>query len=166
MKENKIICSICGQKLDKNEAINIDNKTVCVNCIYGNEKPFKIYPIGYVKNNLSRAKKGFGTVGEKGISVIELLNFQKKFMYRLEEEKYITVIYYLHETEEVYSVFKRGLDGKEVGIFASRTPHRLSKIGIQDVEIIKIEDISIYVEGLDAVNNSPVLDIKMKWSAY
>jgi len=49
-----------------------------------------------------------------------------------------------------------------VGVFASRTPNRLSKIAIQDVTLVKIEGTTLYVEGLDAINGSPVLDIKLK----
>ncbi|MEA3475105.1 MAG: TrmO family methyltransferase, partial [Candidatus Cloacimonadota bacterium] len=55
---------------------------------------------------------------------------------------------------------------KRVGVFASRTPHRLSKIAIQDVRLIKIEGTTLYVEGLDAIDGSPVLDIKMKINSF
>ncbi|MBW2597596.1 MAG: SAM-dependent methyltransferase, partial [Deltaproteobacteria bacterium] len=58
--------------------------------------------------------------------------------------------------------FKRGLDGKEVGVFASRTPDRLSRIGIQDVRLVKVEGTTLVVKGLDAINGTPVLDIKLK----
>ena len=84
-------------------------------------------------------------------------------MYRLEDERFLTIVYYLHESRVVKSIFKRGLDHKKVGVFASRTPHRLSKIGIQDVKLLKIEDTTLYVEGLDAINGTPVLDIKLRW---
>jgi len=159
-------CSRCHREVDQDEICIIDDKPVCLICIYGKHKPFKIYPIGVVKNELTRAKKGFGISGKEGISRIELFESQKSFLYKLEEEKIITVIYYLHEADSVKSVFKRGLDGKKVGVFASRTPHRLSKIGIQDVRLLKIEGITLYVEGLDAVNNTPILDIKMKWNLF
>ena len=128
-------------------------------------KPFEMYPIGVVRNNLGRSEKNFGTVGKGRISRIELLESQKRFLYKLEDERYITVVYYLHETNSVQSVFKRGLDGKEVGVFASRTPYRLSRIGIQNVKLVKLKETTLYVEGLDAVNGTPVLDIKMEWSA-
>jgi tRNA (Thr-GGU) A37 N-methylase len=101
-------------------------------------------------------------VGEDKISKIILFPTQKKFMYKLEDEKYITIIYYLHKSGPVKSIFNRGLDGKLVGVFASRTPNRLSKIAIQNVKLIKINGTVLYVEGLDAINGSPVLDIKLK----
>ena len=158
-------CSRCHKKIEQNKICDIDDKPVCVTCIYGKNKPFKIYSIGVVRNELRRAKKGFGVIGKKGISRIELLESQKPFLYKLEEEKLITVVYYLHETNAVKSVFHRGLEGKKVGVFASRTPYRLSKIGIQDVKLLRIEEVNLYVEGLDAVNGTPVLDIKMRWNS-
>jgi len=86
-------------------------------------------------------------------------------MYRLDEEEQLTIIYYLHNVKSVKSVFKRGLDGKEVGVFASRTANRLSRIGIQDVTLVSIEDARLIVRGLDAIDGTPVLDIKIKWNA-
>ena len=159
-------CSRCYKKTGQDKICIIDDKLVCITCIYGNAKPIKIYPIGVVRNQLTRVKKGFGTTGKEGISRIELLESQKPFLYKLEEEKSITVVYYLHEAASIKSIFNRGLDGKKVGVFASRTPYRLSKIGIQDVRLLKIEDTTLYVEGLDAVNDTPILDIKMKWNFF
>ena len=159
-------CSRCHRIVDEDNICIIDNNRICTVCLYGKIKPFKIYPIGTVRNMLSRAKEGFGTTGKKGISRVELFETQKPFLYKLEEEKRITIVYYLHEAISIRSVFNRGLDGKKVGVFASRTPYRLSRIGIQDVNLLKIEGATLYVEGLDAVNNTPVLDIKMNWSNF
>ena len=164
MKKNIQRCAECGKTLASEKIVIIDNRPLCPACIYGQIKPFEIYPIGQVRNELKRNESDFGLIGPKGISCIDLIPSQKRFMYKLEEEKFLTIVYYLHQTKSVKSVFKRGLDGKEVGVFASRTPHRLSKIGIQDVTLIKIHGTTLYVEGLDAINGSPVLDIKLKSS--
>ena len=86
-------------------------------------------------------------------------------MYKLDEEPYLTIVYYLHKVTSIQTVFNRRIDGKRVGVFASRTPHRLSRIAIQDVKLLKIEGTNLYVEGLDAMDGSPVLDIKLKLSA-
>ena len=159
------ICSKCHKERAMDELFSIDGKLICVCCIYAETEPFVIYPIGVVKNKLKLNGTNFGSTGQGGLSCIELLDSQKPFLYKIEEEQHITVVYYLHKSSKVKSVFNRGLDGKKVGVFASRTPHRLSKIAIQDVRLVEVDGVRIYVEGLDAIDGSPVLDIKMKWHA-
>jgi tRNA (adenine37-N6)-methyltransferase len=80
----------------------------------------------------------------------------------LEQEPDLTIVYYLHKSRSVKTSFPRGIDGKQVGVFASRTPDRLSRIGIQDVKLLDIKGTTLFVQGLDAVNGTPVLDIKLK----
>jgi tRNA (Thr-GGU) A37 N-methylase len=151
--ESKVnICSQCGKPAAADTTCIIDGKPVCTTCLYGNAEPFKIYPIGTVRD-----------LEEPNMSLIELLPSQKQFMYKLEEEEYLTIVYYLHKVTDVSTVFKRGIkgDGKEVGVFASRTPRRPSRIAVQDVRLHGIKGTSLLVEGLDALEGSPVLDIKM-----
>src|SRR3989344_5347939 len=54
----------------------------------------------------------------------------------------------------------------EVGIFACRCPARPNPIAITTVKLIKRNKNKIIVEGLDVLNNTPVLDIKPYWSQY
>jgi tRNA-Thr(GGU) m(6)t(6)A37 methyltransferase TsaA len=139
----------------------IDDKLICYSCLYQDSKPFELYPIGYIQNELERGQ-GFGVKGNKSnLSKIHLFNSQKPYLHNLDEEKYILVVYYLHKPRKIRSVFRRGLDGKKVGIFASRTPDRPSHIGISNVKLIKVEDTTLYVKNLDAIDGTPVLDIKL-----
>ena len=151
--------------VNKRNTCIIDGKPVCFSCIYGGTKPFEIYSIGKVRTNLKPHEIDDFSIDSRNISCVDLLPSQKRFMYKLDEEAFLTVVYYLHNVKSVKTVFNRGLDKKRVGIFASRTPNRLSKIGIQDVKLLKIKEITLYVEGLDAIEGSPVLDIKLKLSA-
>jgi tRNA-Thr(GGU) m(6)t(6)A37 methyltransferase TsaA len=47
-----------------------------------------------------------------------------------------------------------------VGIFATRSPQRPNPIGIRAVELIEVCGNVLRVRGLDALNGSPVLDLK------
>lgn len=161
MTTGRIRCSECGRTLETNNGFIIDNKTVCRHCLFGDIPAVEIYPIGFVSNAQERDESDFGLRNHAGMSRIELLPSQKGFMYKLEEEERLTIVYYLHKARPVRSRFKRGLDGKEVGVFASRTPDRLSPIGIQDVRLVRVEGTTLIVEGLDAIDGTPVLDIKM-----
>ena len=140
------ICTKCKKETDLSQLEKIDDEFICYSCLYPNCKPFKTFPIGFVENQLSRRER-FGTKGKTNeISKIHLFKSQKSFLYKLDDEKWITIVYYFHKQHEIRSIFSRGIDGKEVGIFASRTPDRLSRIGISDVELVKIEDTTLFVK--------------------
>jgi tRNA (Thr-GGU) A37 N-methylase len=154
-------CAKCGNRVDKEDLCLVDGAYICTRCMYGDAEPFHIFPIGVVRNDLHRSREGFRVVGGSAVSRIELVPSQEPFMYKLEDERYLTIVYYLHQARAVRSVFSRGLDGKKVGVFASRTPDRLSGIAIQEVELLDVEGTTLRVRGLDAVDGSPVLDIKL-----
>ncbi|HOO56548.1 MAG TPA: TrmO family methyltransferase [bacterium] len=162
--KNDCRCSECGRITEKKRIFQIDGDNICARCLYGDAEPFEIYPIGIVRNNLNRSRTGFGTSGPQGESRIELFPSQERFLYKIEDEKSLTVVYFLNKRKPVKSVFHRGLDGKKTGVFATRTPDRLSGIAIQDVRLIRVEGTTLCVEGLDAIDKTPVLDIKMCWS--
>jgi tRNA (Thr-GGU) A37 N-methylase len=164
MNRMEMICAECGAVCSKKDVVVIDDQNICCRCLYGNVSPVEIYPIGFVRNQLDRDHTDFGLSGKRQRSRIELFPSQKRFMHRLEEEREITIVYYLHQSRPVRSTFKRGFDGKMVGVFASRTPDRPSKIGIQDVRLVKVEGTTLIVEGMDAIDGTPVLDIKMRWA--
>jgi tRNA (Thr-GGU) A37 N-methylase len=48
-----------------------------------------------------------------------------------------------------------------VGVFASRTPERLSQIGISNVELERVEGTTLFVKNFDAIDGTPILDIKL-----
>ncbi|MFP3853268.1 MAG: tRNA (N6-threonylcarbamoyladenosine(37)-N6)-methyltransferase TrmO [Anaerolineales bacterium] len=48
----------------------------------------------------------------------------------------------------------------ERGVFALRSPNRPNPIGVTKVELLAVQDNLLTVRGLDAINRSPVLDIK------
>lgn len=51
-------------------------------------------------------------------------------------------------------------DAEEVGIFALRTYHRPNAIGATTVRLLNVSGNVLRVRGLDALDGSPVLDIK------
>lgn len=51
-------------------------------------------------------------------------------------------------------------DWPRVGIFAQRGKNRPNRIGVSVCAIEKVQNDCLYLRGLDAVNGTPVLDIK------
>lgn len=52
------------------------------------------------------------------------------------------------------------LDGKKVGVFASRSPHRPSPIGLTLAHLDGIVGNKLLLSGVDVLDGTPVLDIK------
>jgi tRNA (Thr-GGU) A37 N-methylase len=48
----------------------------------------------------------------------------------------------------------------KAGIFAQRGKNRPNRLGVTICEIIRIDGLSLYLKGLDAIDGTPVIDIK------
>lgn len=55
-------------------------------------------------------------------------------------------------------------DGKEHGVFATRSPNRPNPIGVGIVELLAVEGKRLKVRGLDALDGTPLIDIKPYFS--
>jgi tRNA-Thr(GGU) m(6)t(6)A37 methyltransferase TsaA len=87
-------------------------------------------------------------------------------LYRLKEFSHIIILYWFHErdSEEERRVLrvvpKRHQAKQEVGVFASRSPSRPNPIGLCVVRLVRVEGCVLVMEGLDAFEGSPVVDVK------
>jgi tRNA-Thr(GGU) m(6)t(6)A37 methyltransferase TsaA len=72
------------------------------------------------------------------------------------------VLTWLHQgARDVLSVHPRGDTSRPItGVFATRSPDRPNPIGLHRVRIEAVEDDAITVSGLEAIQDTPVLDIK------
>ena len=57
-------------------------------------------------------------------------------------------------------LFQKILSEERWGIFAQRAKHRHNPIGTTTVDIIAVQDGILTIKGLDAINGTPVFDIK------
>ena len=83
----------------------------------------------------------------------------EKGLYKIEDNKYLQIIFYLHRSEG-YNLIGPRRYGEERGVFVSRSPKRPAPIGVSTVELLKREGRKLKVKGLDAIEGTPVLDIK------
>jgi len=99
----------------------------------------------------------------KGDFTIELYPEYESALTSLEKFNHIYVLYYLDQIDEKYqNVISPPWAGgkKTVGVFASRSPNRPNPIGLSDVKVLKIEKNTIAISGIDAFDNTPIIDIK------
>ncbi|MQS15674.1 tRNA (N6-threonylcarbamoyladenosine(37)-N6)-methyltransferase TrmO [Streptomyces kaniharaensis] len=62
---------------------------------------------------------------------------------------------------EVLAVHPRGdLSRPETGVFATRSPDRPNPIGLHRVTILAVDGPRVRVSGLEALDGTPVLDVK------
>jgi len=116
-------------------------------------------PIGFAKN---KQKDHFGG-WDKIITDLIIAKEYQEALSGLKDYSHLVVIYWLSEVKtcELRHV-PQGKIGKvpEVGIFACRCAQRPNPIGISTVKIVKIKGNIIKVQGLDVIDNTPILDIK------
>jgi tRNA (adenine37-N6)-methyltransferase len=125
-------------------------------------------PIGYIKTPFLNVSKmpiqPCGAKRAKGI--IELNPELTPGLFDLEGFSHIVLIYHFHliKGHKLYVV--PFMDDKPHGIFATRAPARPNPIGMSIVKLKKIENNLIYIEGVDMVDGTPLLDIKPFFTKY
>ncbi len=115
-------------------------------------------PIGYVENDYFKPEYK-EEVYEK-VSKIVLREDLVDGLYRVEELEKLYILFYFSKSEGYKLIHRRRYDGEMSGVFASRSPYRPNGIGLTLVELLKVEGNVLYVKGIDAINGTPVLDIK------
>jgi formylmethanofuran dehydrogenase subunit E len=80
-------------------------------------------------------------------------------LYRIERNDHIVVLFHIDESDG-YTLKSPRRYGMERGTFACRSPHRPTPIGLTVVELLDRDGRELRVRGLDAIDGTPVLDIK------
>jgi len=119
-------------------------------------------PIGVVRNTIKEPEKYEQQTAVSEIIVNEDL---KEALDRIEDFSHIIVLYWMHKvtpsrrlTMKVHPMGRQDLP--LVGVLSSRSPARPNPIGIVTVKLLEHRDNVLKVTGLDAVDGTPVLDIK------
>jgi tRNA-Thr(GGU) m(6)t(6)A37 methyltransferase TsaA len=73
---------------------------------------------------------------------------------------HIILLYYFHKTKKTKLLVTPFLDTFPRGIFATRAPSRPNPIGLSIVKLQYVEDNILYIENVDVLDGTPLLDIK------
>ena len=73
---------------------------------------------------------------------------------------HIILIYHFHLSTGYQLKVKPFLDDNLRGVFATRAPRRPNNLGLSVVKLVKVENNMLYIENVDIVNGTPLLDIK------
>jgi len=142
---------------------------------------FSITPVGYVENTINKmtfSPHGEDTPEERQrrvkkhreetrntISTLTILPRFEALLDGIEEFSHIVVIYWPHklppEDRQIKKVHPMGRkDIPLKGIFSTRSPARPNPLLISTVRLLKRDKNQLKVQGLEALNGSPILDIK------
>jgi tRNA-Thr(GGU) m(6)t(6)A37 methyltransferase TsaA len=73
---------------------------------------------------------------------------------------HIILLYHFHRVTQARLTVIPFLDDQPRGVFATRAPSRPNPIGLSIVRLLGIEGSVLYVENVDIVDGTPLLDIK------
>jgi tRNA-Thr(GGU) m(6)t(6)A37 methyltransferase TsaA len=80
----------------------------------------------------------------------------------LEPGRQIMVVFYFHRSQgfDLLQHPQGDRSRPRRGVFALRSPRRPNPIGVTVVDLVAVEGNVLRVRGLDAINGTPVLDLK------
>ena len=79
----------------------------------------------------------------------------------------LVLLTWLHRAQrDVLSVHPRGDSSRPPqGVFGTRSPHRPNPIGMHRVRVLEIDGVRVRVSDLEAVDGTPIVDLKPVLSA-
>lgn len=127
-----------------------------------NANNIRIQPIGLVRNEFeSEIPQGY----EDSLSEIIIKDDLIEGLHKIEENSHIVVVFWMHRIkDDDRKIMKMHPKGREdlplLGVFATRSPRRPNPMGIRAVRLVEKKGNILKVKGLDALNGTPILDIK------
>lgn len=122
----------------------------------------ELEPIGVIK---SPVDDGVDNNWGEVIAEVEVNVEYAPGLQGLDQFSHVIIVFFMHdfkfqsETDLVRRPRGRS-DMPLLGCLAQRAKHRPNPIAVSVVELISVENNILKVKGLDAINNTPVLDIK------
>jgi tRNA-Thr(GGU) m(6)t(6)A37 methyltransferase TsaA len=124
---------------------------------------FEVAPIGFVRSPRKDLSDDFWGAVEAEIELTE--GFGAEALFGLGDFSHAEVLFLMHQVDA--AKVERGArhprdraDWPLVGIFAQRGKARPNRIGLTRAAIVGVEGRVLRVRGLDAIDGTPVLDIK------
>jgi tRNA-Thr(GGU) m(6)t(6)A37 methyltransferase TsaA len=123
----------------------------------------ELRPIGWVESPLvdrdAAPKQGDEGAPEAVLVFVERVS---EGLRSLGVGKQVIVLTWLDQGDrDVFTVHPRGdLSRAEEGVFSTRSPDRPNPIGLHRVEIVAIDGVRLRVRDMEAIDGTPILDVK------
>ncbi|MFT5776745.1 SAM-dependent methyltransferase [Hyphomonas sp.] len=132
--------------------------------------PFLMKPVGHVRCDRSEAIDDDWDSVPARIELDTAL-FDAEALMGLETFSHAEVIFLFDQVPDAKIVtgarYPRGnTDWPQIGIFAQRGKNRPNRLGATICEILSVDGTVLHIKGLDAIDGTPVLDIKPVMSGF
>jgi len=124
-------------------------------------RSLELKPIGVIHSPYkNRGETPYQGYKSQEISQIEVFREFEEGLKDIEGFSHIIVIYWFHKSQGYHLLVKTPWDESLHGLFTTRSPHRPCPLGLTVVELVAREKNILRVKGLDAIDGTPLLDIK------
>jgi len=98
--------------------------------------------------------------GNTEIMTIEVDHSFVEGLTDIDEFSHLHIFYWLHLSKGYKTIVQTPWEDTPHGLFTTRSPHRPNPLGYSVVKLLKRENNLLYIQGLDAIDGTPVIDIK------
>jgi tRNA-Thr(GGU) m(6)t(6)A37 methyltransferase TsaA len=120
-----------------------------------------MHPIGVIHSPFTdKAQTPIQPSRSKAIGTVEIYSDFVDGLRDVDGFSHLILLYVFHRSSGFELRVKPFLDNQLRGLFATRHPCRPNPIGISIVRLLKCQSNKLEIEGVDVLNNTPLLDIK------
>ncbi|NVO21009.1 MAG: SAM-dependent methyltransferase [Bacteroidetes bacterium] len=126
-----------------------------------------LHPIATVRNSRTEALDDHWSEIKSRIELLDSIPTES--LDGIEQFSHLEILYFFHKSEKAMSGSEHPRENPswpKVGIFAQRKKDRPNHLGSTIVKLISKEGRTLIVSNLDAIDETPVLDIKPVFQEY
>jgi len=120
----------------------------------------KLKPIGVIHSPYHAGQAPYQGCGREEICEVEVFRQYEEGLKDIEGFSHIVLIYWFHKSKGYSFMVKTPWDVMPHGLFTTRSPNRPCPLGLSVVRLVAREGNILKVKDLDAIDGTPLLDIK------
>jgi len=118
-------------------------------------------PIGVAHTEVDKVPRHWTVSNVKGTLVID--KKYQKGLKNIQEGQQIVVIFHFHKSPNFTAdllVQQPPHRNEKLGVFSICSPNRPNPVGMSVLDVLQVRDNVIFVQGLDMIDGTPILDLK------